>query len=249
MKIGDNMNIKVIDLSKEYKEKEVLYIEELSFKEGYVYGLMGLNGSGKTTLLQCMAGLETVTKGRVLYDNCSYDESVKKEISVMLQNPYLFNASVIENIIIGLRFRKFSKDIIEEKVGQYVPYFGIEDLLRKNARQLSGGEQAKVSLLRTAILETQMTFLDEPTASMDIESTLRAEKLIKDMACGKKSVILVTHDLLQAERVADFVIFLDKGRIIEQGETNKVLKFPEHKLLRQILKRSDENDKDCNINY
>ena len=92
-------------------------------------------------------------------------------------------------------------------------------MLNKNTRELSGGEQAKVSLLRTAILETQMTFLDEPTASMDIESTLRAEKLIKTMAEGKRSVILVTHDLLQAERVADYVIFLDKGRIIEQGET------------------------------
>jgi tungstate transport system ATP-binding protein len=249
MKIGDSINIKVMDISKEYNGKEVLYIEDLSFKEGYVYALMGLNGSGKTTLLQCMAGLEEVTRGKILYDNCSYDESIKKEIAVMLQNPYLFNEPVIENIIIGLKFRKFSRDIIEEKVGHYVPYFEIEDLLSKNARQLSGGEQAKVSLLRTAILETQMTFLDEPTASMDIDSTLRAEKLIKAMACGKKSVILVTHDLLQAERVADFVIFLDKGRIIEQGETNKVLKFPKNKLLRQILKRSDENDKDCNINY
>ena len=84
---------------------------------------------------------------------------------------------------------------------------------------------------------------------MDIESTLKAEKLIKAMAGGTRSVVLVTHDLMQAERVADFVIFLDKGRIIEQGETNKVLKFPKHKLLRQILKRSDENDKNCNINY
>lgn len=243
------MNIRVLEVSKEYNGKEVLYIEELNFKEGYVYALMGLNGSGKTTLLQCASGLEGVTKGRVLYDNCSYDETVKKEISVMLQNPYLFNSSVIENIIIGLKFRKFSKNTIEGKLGHYVPYFSIEHLLSKNAKQLSGGEQAKVSLLRTAILETQMTFLDEPTASMDIESTLRAEKLIRSMSGGKKSVILVTHDLLQAERVADFVIFLDKGRIIEQGETNKVLKFPEHKLLRQILKRSDENDKDCNINY
>ena len=243
------MNIKVLDASKEYNEKEVLYIEELNFKEGYVYALMGLNGSGKTTLLQCASGLEAFTKGRTLYDKCSSTESVKREISVMLQSPYLFNSSVIENIIMGLKFRKFSKETIEERIGRYVPYFNLDDLVSKNTRELSGGEQAKVSLLRTAILETQMTFLDEPTASMDIESTLRAEKLIKNMAGGKRSVILVTHDFLQAERVADFVVFLDKGRVIESGETNKVLKFPEHKLLRQILKRSDENDKDCNINY
>ena len=243
------MNIKVRGLSKEYSEKEVLYIEELNFKEGYVYALMGLNGSGKTTLLQCVSGLEPSTRGTVLYDNSSYDESVKYNIAVMLQSPYLFNSSVIDNIIIGLRFRKFSKEVLEERLASYIEYFDIKDLLHKNARELSGGEQAKVSLLRTAVLETQLTFLDEPTASMDIESTLRAEKLIKTMAKGKRSVILVTHDLLQAERVADFVIFLDKGRIIEQGDKDKVLKFPEHKLLRQILRRSGENDKNCNINY
>lgn len=243
------MNIKVINVTKEYNGKEVLCIEELNFKEGYVYALMGLNGSGKTTLLQCVSGLEAVTKGTVLYDKGNSSEFVKREISVMLQSPYLFNTSVIENIIIGLKFRKLSKEVIQERLDFYVPLFDIDELLSKNSRELSGGEQAKVSLLRTAILETQMTFLDEPTASMDIEGTLRAEKLIKTMAQGKRSVILVTHDLLQVARVADFVIYLDKGRVIEKGETNKVLNFPRHKLLRQILKRGDENDKNCNINY
>lgn len=243
------MNIMVRNASKEYNGKEVLYIEELNFKEGYVYALMGLNGSGKTTLLQCTSDLEAFTRGNVLYDNCNCSELVKRDISVMLQSPYLFNSTVVENIIIGLKFRKFSDEAIQERLSRYVTYFNLEDLLDKNTRELSGGEQAKVSLLRTAILETQVTFLDEPTASMDIEGTLIAEKLIKTMAKGTRSVILVTHDFLQAERVADFVIFLDKGRIIEQGEKNKVLKFPEHKLLRQILKRGDEYDKDCNINY
>ena len=233
------MNIKMIDVCKEYNGKEVLRIDELNFEEGYVYALMGLNGSGKTTLLQCVSGLEDFTRGTVLYDNFTSFEFVKNDISVMLQSPYLFNSTVIENIVIGLKFRKFSKEVIQDRIDNYIPLFNIEDLLNKNTRELSGGEQAKVSLLRTAILETPITFLDEPTASMDIESTLIAEKLIKAMSGGNRSVILVTHDFMQAERVADFVIFLDKGRIIEQGEKNQVLKFPEHKLLSRILKRGD----------
>jgi len=233
------MNIKVSNLSKEYNGKEVLYIEELNFKEGYVYALMGLNGSGKTTLLQCVSGIEPFTRGTVLYDNRNSSEFVLKDISIMLQSPYLFNSSVIENIVIGLKFRKLSEKVIQERIKLYLPFFNIKDLLDKNTRELSGGEQAKVALLRTAVLETMVTFLDEPTASMDIESTLIAEKLIRTMAEGKRSVILVTHDLMQAERVADFIIFLDKGIIIEQGEKNEVLKFPKHKLLRQILKRGD----------
>jgi len=232
------MNIRVVDVNKEYNGKEVLYIDELNFEEGYVYALLGLNGSGKTTLLQCVSGLDEFTRGSVLYDNCKFNEFIKRDISVTLQSPYLFNSSVFENIIMGLKFRKFDKKVIEKRLSKYLPYFNLDDLLNKNTRELSGGEQAKVSLLRTAILETQMTFLDEPTASMDIESTLRAEKLIRTMAKGKRGVVLVTHDLMQAERVADFVVFLDKGKIIEQGEKHKVLNFPEHELLKQILKRS-----------
>jgi tungstate transport system ATP-binding protein len=232
------MNIRVKDSSKEYSGKEALYIDDLNFDEGYVYALMGLNGSGKTTLMHCVSGLDTFTRGTVLYDNCKSTENIQRDISVMLQNPYLFNSTVIQNIKMGLKFRKFSKEEIHKRLELYLSFFKIDDLLYKTTRELSGGEQAKVSLLRIAILESQMTFLDEPTASMDIESTLKAEKLIKTMANGKKSVVLVTHDIMQAERVADFVIFLDKGRIIERGEKNDVLKNPQHKLLRKIL-RSD----------
>ena len=233
------MNIKIVDASKEYKGKEVLYLEELNFKEGYIYALMGLNGSGKTTLLQCASGLDTFTKGEVFYDICTDIESARKDIAVLLQKPYLFNCLVMENIIMGLKFRKFDKEAISERMSRYMSYFDIKELLGKNSRELSGGEQAKVALLRIAILETSVTFLDEPTASMDIENTLRAEELIKDMALKNRSVILVTHDLLQAERTADYIIYLDKGRIIEQGEKHRVLEFPEHKLLKQILKRGD----------
>jgi len=243
------MKIRLIDVNKEYSGKEVLYIDDLNFEEGYVYALLGLNGSGKTTLLQCVSGLDSFTSGNVLYDNCNFNEFIKRDISVMLQSPYLFNSSVFENIIMGLKFRKSGKKEIDERLDAYVNCFNIDELLSKNTRELSGGEQAKVALLRTAILESKMTFLDEPTASMDIESTLRAEKLIRTMAKGQRSVILVTHDLMQAERVADYVIFLDKGEIIEQGLANKVLNFPEHKLLKQILNRGDGNDKNSDINY
>ncbi|MDF2883110.1 MAG: putative tungstate transporter, ATP-binding protein TupC [Clostridiaceae bacterium] len=236
------MNIKIVDASKEYNGKIVLSLEELNFKEGFIYALMGLNGSGKSTLLECASGTERFTKGKVFYDNSTDIELVRKNIAVMLQKPYLFNSSVVENIVMGLKFRKFSKETIHKRLSSYTQYFNLDGLLNKNSRELSGGEQAKAALLRTAILETPVTFLDEPTASMDIENTLIAEKLIKNMALNNRSVILVTHDLFQADRVADYVIFLDKGRIIEQGEKHEVFNSPKHKLLKQILKRSENDD-------
>jgi tungstate transport system ATP-binding protein len=243
------VNIQIKNTFKEYNGKCVLEIQELSFEKGYVYALMGLNGSGKTTLLQCASGLETFTKGEIFYNGHSHIAAVRKDITVMPQKPYLFNDSVIENIKLGLKFRKYGKEQIEKILVHYLKCFDIEHLLTKNAKKLSGGEQAKVALLRTAVLETEVTFLDEPTASMDIESTLKAEMLIKNMAAGKRTVIIVTHDLYQAERVADYVIFLDKGKVIEKGDKYKVFNAPKHKLVKQILGRNEENDKNSNFNY
>ena len=114
-------------------------------------------------------------------------------------------------------------------------YFEVNALLNKKSHWLSGGERAKIALLRTAVLETKITILDEPTASMDIESSIKAEELIKQLAIGGRTVIIVTHDVYQAKRIADYVIFMDKGKIIEMGNKEYVLNNPNNKLVKQIL--------------
>lgn len=233
------MDIKIVGCSKFYDKKEVLYIDELNLQGGKVYGLIGKNGSGKSTLLQCIARLEEFSSGDIFYDGRCYTNSIKKDISVMMQKPYLFKCSVLDNITMGLKIRKLSNDVIDERLNYYLQYLCIDDLLYKNSRELSGGEQAKVALLRTAILETQITLLDEPTASMDIESTLKSENLIKAMATEDRSVVLVTHDYLQAERIADYIVFLDKGKVIEHGPKNIIFNNPKHKLLKQFLLRKE----------
>lgn len=103
--------------------------------------------------------------------------------------------------------------------------------------KLSGGETQKVALLRTVILESDVIILDEPTASMDIESTLASETLIKDIMKDKRTVIFVTHDFYQAERIADYVIFMDKGKIIEQGETDNIFNNPKNAKVRMMLNK------------
>jgi tungstate transport system ATP-binding protein len=236
------MSINIRKAYKEYNGRRVLEIEELTFEKGFVYVLMGLNGSGKSTLLQCASGLESFTDGEVFYNGYESIEQNRKNISVMTQKPYMFSGTVLDNIKLGLEFREYTKETIQDKVLEYLNFFQMDHLLRNSAKKLSGGEQAKVALLRTAILETNISFLDEPTASMDIESTLKAEDLIRKMASNQRTVILVTHDLYQAERTADYVIFLDKGRIIEKGEKSRVFNAPQHKLVRKILRRGEEND-------
>ncbi|SHH84229.1 ATP-binding cassette domain-containing protein [Clostridium grantii] len=231
------MRIEYKDLEKKYDNKTVLKINKFPIEEGKIYSVLGFNGSGKSTLLKCTVGIEPLSKGVISYDGCYDINLVRDEISYMEQKPYIFNTTVENNIAKGLIFRGIEKNIIHEKLKKYISFFDMEHFSQRNALLLSGGESSKVALLRTAILETEVTLLDEPTSSMDVESTLKAEFLIKSIKDKKRSVIVVTHDIFQAERISDYIIFMDKGKIIEFGNKNKVLKNPSHPLVKNILNK------------
>lgn len=228
------MHIKVENAVKDYGSSRVLDIENIEFKKG-IYVILGSNGSGKSTLISCIAGVNELSRGNIFYDGKKMDFAIRNSICIQVQKPYLFNKSSYENIISGLKFKKKSREEIEARFNKYRGYFEIEELFSKKSWWLSGGERAKIALLRTAVLETEITLLDEPTAAMDIESSMRAENLISDMAKDNRTVILVTHDVYQAKRIADHVIFMDKGRIIETGSMEHVLNNPTNKLVKQIL--------------
>lgn len=231
------MKLSIENLTKSYGERRVLDIDHLEIENERVYAVLGLNGSGKSTLLECISGLIEYDYGKIVYEGENSLGTVKDRISIMMQSSYMFNRTVLGNIRTGLEFRKYSEDMIEKRISAYLEYFNLEPLLHKNARKLSSGERAKTALIRTAVLETDLTLLDEPTANMDLESTLQAEELIKSMAKDKRTVIIVTHDLFQARRIADYIIFMDNGKIIEKGESEEIFSNPKNKLLCMILNK------------
>lgn len=231
------MKLIIQDLTKSYGDRRVLNIDQLQIDSGLVYAVLGLNGSGKSTLLECISGLVEYDGGEIIYEGENSLRTVKDKISIMTQSNYMFNKTVISNIRTGLEFRKYNEDQIEKLVSSYLNYFNLKPLLNKNAKNLSGGEKAKTALLRTAVLETDLTLLDEPTANMDIESTIQAEELIKSMAKEERTVIIVTHDLFQAQRIADFIIFMDNGKVIEKGNREEIFRNPKNKLVRMILNK------------
>ena len=230
------MIISVENLVKDYGSARVLDVEKLRLNEG-IYVILGSNGSGKSTLISLISGLLKPSSGSVLYNGKKIDDSLRNYISVLVQKPYLFKKSSYENIISGLKFKKISKEEIELRLEKYLHYLDVKPLLSKKSHWLSGGERAKIALLRTAVLETEVTILDEPTAAMDIESTFKAEVLFRDMASNNRTVIVVTHDVFQARRIADYVLFMDKGKIIEMGLKYDVLDNPKSALLKQILNK------------
>ncbi|WP_312815106.1 ATP-binding cassette domain-containing protein [Sedimentibacter sp.] len=228
------MIITVENAIKDYGDSRILDIDKLTIKEG-TYVVLGSNGSGKSTLLSCISGLNSLTSGNILYNGSKLDSSIKNSITILLQKPYLFRKTSYENIISGLKYKKINNKEIENRLNKYMHYFNVEELLNKKSHWLSGGERAKVALLRTSVLETEVTILDEPTAAMDIESSMKAEELIRNLSKDNRTVIVVTHDVYQAKRIADYVIFMDKGKILEMGNKDEVLGNPKNKLLKQIL--------------
>lgn len=228
------MDIKIVNLVKQYGERTVVNIEEFNFKEPGLYVILGLNGSGKSTLLESIANINNCDNGVIKYNNKNYRE-VRNQISMLLQKPYMFSGSVKDNLIKGSLLNKKEWKNNFNKYTSYINEFNIENLMTKNAKNLSGGEKSKIALLRVVLLETEVTLLDEPTASMDLESTLVAERLIKTMAANGRTVIMVTHDLYQAKRIADYVLYMDKGQIIEFGKNTEFFTNPSNEKVKMLL--------------
>lgn len=234
------MNIEVSNVTKQYGDRVVLNIDKFNFNKPGLYLILGLNGSGKSTFLECISGINKVSSGSIKYEDKSFND-VKGQVSMLLQKSYIFNTSVKKNIIKGLLFKEKKWEERLEKYNSYIKDFDLEKLIDKNARTLSGGEKAKTALLRVAMLETKLTLLDEPTASMDLESTLVAEKLIKQMALEGRTIIMITHDLYQAKRIADYVLYMDKGKIIEYGRKDKFFSNPSNEKVKILLNIGDIN--------
>ena len=195
------------ELVKEYNGRLVLNIPSLEFNNGKIYAVMGANGSGKSTL----AGM--LESG----DAFLFDKPEK--IVYIPQKPFAFRMNVKKNALLA--------GGEEKKVSELLKVLGLEELKYNNAKKLSGGELAKLSLTRVLSVHCDLLILDEPTAAMDVESTLTSENLIKEYAEKENAaVILITHSKGQAERISDELIVLNRGNICDHGPTATILNNP-----------------------
>ena len=213
--------MKIQTFTKSYEGRRVLEVPELELEGGKIYGVIGANGSGKSTFAKVLAGVaQADIPGR------KTEKGLR--LGYMPQKNYAFRMSVRENIFLGKRDEKRAAELMEA--------LGISHLADKRARLLSGGETARMALARLMMQDFRLLILDEPTAAMDMESSLLAEKLMGDY-CRRSgcALVLITHSLQQAERMADELLFFHEGRLLERGEKRRLLSSPAGPELRRFL--------------
>ena len=210
----------ILSFSKTFDGRRVLNFPGMEVKPGRIYAIIGANGSGKSTFGKILAGIQPGDKRGMLADNGS--------IGYMAQKNYAFRMSTKANILLN------GKDVARAE--KLMDAIQIRHLENKRADRLSGGETARMALVRLMMKRYDLVILDEPTAAMDMETTLLSENLIldyvKETGCA---LILVTHSLQQARRVADEVWYFHKGDLLEAGTKEQVLYDPEKAETRQFL--------------
>ena len=212
--------MKTIAFSKTYNKRVVLNLPELELPKGQITAVIGPNGSGKSTFAKILAGIEYADDKRPLLAGSL--------VGYLPQKSFPFRMSTEKNILQNGNDRARAAELMKA--------LDIGGLAGQSAKKLSGGETARMALARLLMGQYDLLILDEPTSAMDMESTLASERLIADY-CHKTgcAVLLITHSIQQARRMARQVAFLHQGKLIEQGETDLVLSKPSQAETKQFL--------------
>ncbi len=207
--------LEVKNLKKSFDDNVVLKDISLSVEKGEVLAIIGPSGSGKSTLLRCITDLETEDSGEINFDGT---------FGLVFQNFNLFpHHSVMKNITNApLRVQKRKKEEVQEHARDLLKKMGLQDKEDAYPCELSGGQQQRVSIARALAMNPDILFFDEPTSALDPELTGEILTVIRDLAAEHMTMVIVTHEMAFARNVADKIIFMDDGVIVEQGTPDEV---------------------------
>ena len=195
----------------EFKGQRILGPIGLNLSKGDIAVILGPNGSGKTTLLKSLHGIIKIKHGAISW-SFPKSESMAKQMFVF-QSPIMLRRSVFENLTYPLTLCKTPKAEINRLADEWVSRISLKEVIHIAATRLSRGEKQKLALARALITKPEMLFLDEPTASLDGKTTLEIEKLLQNCAENGTTIMMSTHDIGQAKRLAKNILFLNKGKL------------------------------------
>jgi polar amino acid transport system ATP-binding protein len=225
---------------------------DLEVFPGQIVAVIGSSGSGKSTVLRCVNLLEDILDGQIFLEGVEISEpdvdqdKVREQIGLVFQSFNLFgHLSILENITLALiHVKKMSKVEARQKALTWLERIGLADKADSYPDKLSGGQQQRTAIVRAIAMEPKVLLLDEVTSALDPELVGEVLSLIKDLKATGTTILMATHELSFAREVADWVIFLEKGKILEQGEAKDFFDNPKEQrtkeFLTRMIKRSEQ---------
>ncbi|BBV66909.1 glutamine ABC transporter ATP-binding protein GlnQ [Kluyvera ascorbata] len=231
------------NVSKHFGQTQVLHNIDLNVKQGEVVVIIGPSGSGKSTLLRCINKLEEITSGELIVDGLKVNDPkvderlIRQEAGMVFQQFYLFpHLTALENVMFGpTRVRGLKKDAAEKLAKDLLAKVGLAERAHHYPSELSGGQQQRVAIARALAVKPKMMLFDEPTSALDPELRHEVLKVMQDLAEEGMTMVIVTHEIGFAEKVASRLIFIDKGRIAEDGNPQELVKNPPSQRLQEFL--------------
>lgn len=240
---GKMIKIHAENVKKNFGSIEVLKDISTDISEGEVVVIIGPSGSGKSTFLRCLNRLENVTNGKVIIDGIDITDnktninSVRENIGMVFQHFNLFNnLNIIDNMTLApIQLKKCSKAEAENRAREMLKRVGLSEKAESYPSQLSGGQKQRVAIARSLCMQPKIMLFDEPTSALDPEMVGEVLKVMKDLAEDGMTMVIVTHEMGFAREVADRILFMDGGYIVEEGTPLELLMNPKEKRTKDFL--------------
>lgn len=236
--------IEVKHLTKSFDDVQVLKDINLTVKEKEVVVIIGPSGSGKSTVLRCLNYLEKPTSGEIIIDGIQLKEgtnlnAIRREVGMVFQRFNLFqNMTVLENIMLApMQVRGKSREEAKEKAMRLLKRVGLENKANAMPDELSGGQQQRVAIARALAMNPLILLFDEPTSALDPEMVKEVLDVMKSLAKEGMTMVVVTHEMGFAKEVGDRCIFVDGGKIVEEGTPEEFFNNPKHPRLKDFLSK------------
>lgn len=240
-----NVKIHVENLEKSFGSLHILKGISCDIHEGEVVCVIGPSGSGKSTFLRCLNRLEQADKGTIIVNGFDINDKsadinkIRENIGMVFQHFNLFPLMTVkDNITLApVKLKKLTKDEAEKKALELLRRVGLEDKALAYPKQLSGGQKQRVAIARSLAMNPSIMLFDEPTSALDPEMVGEVLNVMKELANAGMTMLVVTHEMGFAREVADRILFMDSGYIIEEGKPSEVLKNPKQERTISFLKK------------